>query len=122
MADLYYAKVFLDRQTGEYFTPASDGPPYTRWRQVSLDLRRCSLNDTFLVFSEGELRHDMDNRLFAGTFGGTHTIIRKGASPGLSEIERFRTSFSGTGCLLFLAALPVALLIAGFGGWKLFFT
>jgi len=108
--DMCYAKVFHDRSTGEFFVPLGSGPPYTRWRQVHIRADS-NVSDTFSSFDEGDVREDLNDRIFAGVPWGTHTIVRKGANPSLALVNEFKSSYRGVGCLLLVVALPTALLL-----------
>ena len=67
-------------------------------------------NETYQVFNLGPRRPDRETGLrIVGVHWGTHTIIEPNANLSWADIQKYKTAFQGTGCLLVLLAFPVSL-------------
>ena len=114
---VYPSRVYCSRVEGTFYIVKPDIKPkdgLDRWLevqvyQVNLD-SRSSYQDTYQVYLEGTRRTDKESlikagQLHIGELWGTHTIIKKGVSPSWHEIEKYKSAFRGTGCLLYFALL-----------------
>ncbi len=110
----FHSRVYRSTISGECFILLPDVAPGdprrfdTQVYQVDRDPRSAD-SDTYQVFRMVRRREELEQGVrLVGIHWGTHTILEPAAEPPWDEVQRFKSRFEGTGCVLFLIGVPAA--------------